>query len=149
MILNPLLLEPRLSLANSFLKRSEYEKAIDLCLKGLDIVNDDTNTLFLLIDIYTQKKDLVHIKKYAYRMINDETDPEVLTRLGVMMARNNIVDVALDSFMKAMRVGPDYKDAYFNAGTLLGNLDKYDAAIHLWNWVYGRSCRSTVQKRYR
>ena len=31
-----------------------------------------------------------------------------------------------------MRVAPDYKDAYLNAGTLLGNLGKYDEAIHLW-----------------
>ena len=129
---NPLLLGARLNLAKAFLNDSEYQKAIELCLENLDIVSEDTDTLSLLIDIYNKKKDIVHLKKYAYRMINDETDPEILTRLGVMMAQNNIVDVAFDSFIKAMRVGPYYKDAYFNAGTLLGNLGKYDAAIHLW-----------------
>ena len=79
-----------------FLKHFEYQKAIDLCLKNLDIVNDDTETLFLLIDIYIHKKDYVNLKKYAYRIINNETDPEILTRLGNIMAQNSFLDIALD-----------------------------------------------------
>ena len=54
-------------------------------------------------------------------MINNETDPEILTKLGVMMARHNILICALDSYIKAMHVAPDYKDAYLNAGKLLAN----------------------------
>ena len=48
------------------------------------------------------------------------------------MAQNNAVDVAIDSYIKAMRVAPDYKEAYLAAGTLLGNVGQYDQAIHLW-----------------
>ncbi len=129
---NPLLLEPRLSLARIFLKDSQYKQAIDLCLKNLDIVSDDPDTLSLLIDIYNQKKDIVNLKKYAYRVIHHEADPEILTKLGVIMGQNGILDTALDCFIKAMRVAPDYKDAYLNAGTLLGNMGQYDKAIHIW-----------------
>ncbi len=129
---NPLLLEPRLSLAKVFLKDSQYKQAIDLCLKNLDIVSDDPDTLSLLIDIYNQKKDIVNLKKYAYRVIHHEADPEILTKLGVIMGQNGILDTALDCFIKAMRVAPDYKDAYLNAGTLLGNMGQYDKAIHIW-----------------
>jgi len=132
LILNPLLIEPRRSLASIFLANSEYMKATGLCLKNLDIVKDDPGTLFLLIDIYIHEKYFINIKKYAYRLINDENDPEILTNLGVTMSRNNFFSIAIDSYIKAMRVGPDYKDAYFNAGTLLANMGKYDKAILVW-----------------
>ena len=48
------------------------------------------------------------------------------------MAQNGAVDIALDSFIKALRVAPDYKEAYLEAGTLLGNLGQYDKAVHIW-----------------
>jgi tetratricopeptide (TPR) repeat protein len=131
LVYNPLMIESRGSLAFIFASRSEYEKAIDLCLKNLDIVSDDTETLFLLIDIYIQKKDLVNIRKYAYRIVNDKNDPEILTRLGVKMEQANINDVAIDCYIKALRVAPDYKDAYFEAGKLLDNLGKHEEALHI------------------
>ena len=92
----------------------------------------DTNTLFLLVDIYIHKKDLVNVNKYAYRIINHETDPKILMKLGVVMARHNIMNVALDSYIKTLQVAPDDKDVYFEAGKLLENAGRYDEAIHLW-----------------
>ena len=134
---NPLMPEPRRGLATISLNHADYQKAIDLCLINLGIVHDDADTLFLLLDIYLQKKDFVHIKKYAYRMISFETDPALLTKLGVGMAQNNEPEIAMDSFIKAIRVAVDYKDAYFAAGTLLANLGKYDEAIHIWKMGRG------------
>ena len=116
---NPLMLEPRRGLAAIALNHSDYREAVDLCLINLGIVHDDADTLFLLLDIYLQKRDLVNIKKYAYRMINFETDPEVLTKLGIGMAQNNEPEIAMDSFIKVLRLAPDYKDAYFAAEILL------------------------------
>jgi tetratricopeptide (TPR) repeat protein len=132
LMINPLLLESRRGLALVFLKYSEYPKAIDLCLKNLDIVNDDPETLLLLMDILMREKDIVSLKKYAYRFINSEIDPRILTKLGVLMAQNNSPEIALDCFTKVMHVAPDYKDAYFSAGTLLANLGKYDQAVQIW-----------------
>jgi len=129
---NPLSLEPRRGLARILFEHADYKKAIDLCLINLDIVNDDTETLFLLIDIFIDRKDLVNLKKYAYHMVNSQTDPQVLTRLGILMAQHNVFNIALDCYIKVMRVVPDYKDAYLAAGTLLANLGKYDEAILLW-----------------
>lgn len=132
LVYNPLMLEPRRGLADISLSHFEYQKAIDLCLKNLEILNNDTGTLLLLVDIYNQKKDFVRSKECAYRIINYETDPEVLTNLGIIMGKSGQMGIAIDCYIKAMRVAPGYKYAYLNAGTLLGNMGKYGEAIHLW-----------------
>jgi len=129
---NPLLVEPRLGLASIFLKHAEYKQAIDLCFKNLDIKKNDPKTLLMLVDIFIRDKDFVNMKKYAYQIINDETDPVVLTELGIKMGENNFTDPAIDSFTKAIRMAPDYKEAYLAAGTFFANLDKFDEAIHIW-----------------
>ena len=132
LILNPMLTDIRLNLVRVFLKESDYKKAIELCLQNLNFVNDDTGSLFILLRIYIQKNDLVSIKKYAYRIINTQDDPQVLTRLGNILAQKGFFDIALDGYIKAIRVAPDYTDAYLNAGILLGNRGDYKEAIHIW-----------------
>ena len=132
LVLNPLLIEPRRNLARIFLGQSEYQKAIDLCLENLKLVNDDTRTLLLLIDIYAQKKDMVSIKEYAGREIKSQTDPEVLTQFGVVMAREHLPELAMDCYIKAMRVDPGYGEVYLEAGTLLANMGQKTLAIHMW-----------------
>jgi tetratricopeptide (TPR) repeat protein len=132
LVYNPLSFGSRAGLAYVYFNNSEYQKALDLCLKNLNLVDYDSNTLFLLVDIYIHKKDIVNIEKYAYRIIDHETDPETLMKLGVVMAQCNIFNVAIDTFIKVIRIAPDYKDAYFEAGKLLENSGKYDEAIHIW-----------------
>lgn len=132
-MLNPLLIEPRRGLAIILLKQFKYQKAIDLCLKNLEIVNNDPDTLLLLIDIAISEKDIVSLRKYAKRIIKDVNDPKVLTKVGVDMAKHNEPIIALDCFMKAIRVAPDHNDAYLAAGTLFANLGKYDEAINICN----------------
>jgi len=131
-ILNPLQTQFRLNLARVLLKESKYQKAIGLCLKNLDIAENDTGTLFMLVDIYFYKKDLVNLRKYAYCIINSDSNPVVLMKLAIMMARWNINDAAIESYIKIMRMAPDNKEAYLGAGELLGNLGQYEQAIHLW-----------------
>lgn len=132
LVYDPLMLAPRINLAKILLKNSEYPKAIKLCLKNLDIVSNDPETLMLLINIFVQEKDIIDLKKYATRYINAATDPEGLTKLGIIMARNNVPDIALDCFKKAILIAPGYTDAYWAAGTLLANLGNYGGAIQIW-----------------
>ncbi len=130
--LNPLLMEPRRGLAYIALIQGGYQKAIHLCLKNLDIKNDDLATLWLLAGIFIQTKDFINVKRYAYQAINIDPAPESLTRWGIIMAQNNIPVTALDCFEKAIRLNPDYMDAYLAAGTLFANVGKYDQAVHIW-----------------
>lgn len=130
--LNPLLIEPRRSLAGIDLAGGEDQKAIDLCLENLKIVDDDKDTLLLLVGICLKEKQFAAVKMYAERFINSENDPAALTQLGVSLSQNSLYDIAWECYRKALRVAPDYKDAYFNAGSLLGNFGQYDLAIHIW-----------------
>jgi len=130
--INPLLMTSRISLARIYLNNHEYRQAIDQCIKNLDIKRNDGATLLLLIEIYVSDKDFVNMKKQAYWIINHEADPGVLTNLGINMGQHNFFEIAIDSYTKAIRLAPDYKDAYLNAGTLFAKLGNYDEAIHLW-----------------
>jgi tetratricopeptide (TPR) repeat protein len=130
---NPLLLQPRKGLARIFLDHSDYQKAIDQCLMNLNIKSDDQDTLSILIYVYAQKKDFVSMKKYAYKILNDQTDPSVLIKLAIVMEESNEPEIALDCLKKVIKLAPDYKDAYLESGKLLEKLGKYDEAIRIWN----------------
>jgi len=132
LVLNPMQTGARVNLARALLNEFEINKAIDLCLKNLEIVNDDAESLFLLIEIYIQQKDYVSVKKYAHQLIESNDNPEILTRLGCLLGQNGFTDIALDGFIKAIHLTPDYGDAYLNAGILLANNGKYNEAIHIW-----------------
>ena len=132
MVFNPLSVESRAGLAFSYFNETEYQKALELCLKNLEIVEYDPNTVFLLVDIYIQKRDLSNVEKYAHIIISHETDPKTLMKLGVVMSQYNIFNTALDTYIKTIQMAPNYKDAYYEAGKLLANSGKYDQAIHIW-----------------
>lgn len=99
--LDPLQIEPRLNLAFILLKHSEYQKAVDLSLQNLGIVNDDTKTLFLLSYIFMLNKNLSSLKKYVYRYVNVETNPTVLKNFGDMLSHHHAPDLARECFKKA------------------------------------------------
>ena len=88
--------------------------------------------LFINSVNYLHQKDFITAKKYVYRMINDQSDPSVLTKLGAGMAASNMLDVARDCYTKALQVAPGYKDAYLDEGSVLMNSGNYDEAIRLW-----------------
>ncbi|MDE2223029.1 MAG: tetratricopeptide repeat protein [Candidatus Omnitrophica bacterium] len=129
---DPLLTKPRILLARMFLKQAEYQKAVELCLKNLDIINNDPETLGLLIEIFIQKKDFANIKKYAQRFVDSIDDPAALTILGNEMAQAHFSALALDCFQKAIRLAPDYGDAYLYAGKMLFDTGRYSDAVRLW-----------------
>jgi Tfp pilus assembly protein PilF len=130
--IDPLFIQARRGLAGIALKRGNYRLAVALCLKDLEIANNDPQTLDLLVDIFIQKKDLVDASQYAYRFVNSSTDPYGLTALGAKMAEHGLPLVALDCFDKAIRIAPEYGDAYLKSGDLWATLGKYDHAIRLW-----------------
>ena len=72
----------------------------------------DIDTLGLLVDIYVKEKDPGNVQKYAYRIINGENDPGVLTKLGIQMAQYNrpwTFRSWIVSPPKVLHVAPDYK----------------------------------------
>ena len=129
---NPLMLDARVGLATIYFNHGQYQEANQLCQFNLSITKDDPQSLSLLMDICLRQKDFLNLRKYAKIFINAGSDPKALTVLGIVLAQQNIPDLALDSFSKVMRIAPDYKDGYVATGTLFANLGKYDEAIHIW-----------------
>lgn len=85
-----------------------------------------------LINIFFKLKDRKNLTKYFYQYLKQEENPQALTNLGSQLAANQIFDLALASYQKAITVDPDYKDAYLETGKLFSNLGQFDEAIHMW-----------------
>ncbi len=132
LLIDPLFLDPRIGLASILIKHSQYKEAVKLCLTNLNIVNDDSNTLLMLIEIFIYQNDLINLKKYVHLFIHSESDPALLMRLGIHLLKDNFPSLALDCFERVLRVAPDYKDAYLVVGTLFANMGKLNEAIHIW-----------------
>lgn len=128
----PLMSSARINLALVYLHNKEYRKAVDLCLQNLNIVDNDVDSLFVLIDVYGNTGDIASVRQYAYRLLNASTDPAILNRLGNAMSQMHMNDVAFDCYIKSLRFAPDFAEAYLNAGVLLKDMGKYKEAVHIW-----------------
>jgi len=129
---DPYLLQAREYLAKIALHDSNPQQAIQLCLKNLNIKDNDVGTIFLLIQIYVDQKNSKDLKTLVYRVFKEVNDPLVLTKLGEVMTLNNINDVAQECFVKVLRLKPNFALAYLDEGILFERQGKYDQAIETW-----------------
>lgn len=130
--LDPMLLNARRGLAMVFAGEGEYQRAIDCCVKNLDIVNDDLPTLRLLTFILSAKRDLTLLPEYAHRLIKLEQDPDYLTRLAAIFSLNNFPDLARDCYVRALQIAPAYKNALIDEGILFQKLGNCPRAVEIW-----------------
>jgi tetratricopeptide (TPR) repeat protein len=91
-----------------FLRRGELDKAILEFQTALDIRSRNTQSHYSLGAALIQ------------------------SNLGNALARNQHWDVAIDHLQEAVRLRPDYADAYFNLGSVLFQQGKIDQAIAEW-----------------
>ncbi len=132
LILNPLLLQARRGLAAVYIRKAMYPQAMALCLKNLDILNDDPKTLLVLINLTMLQRNFSSLTDYAHRFIHQESDPKNLTDLGTYLAIHHLDGLALDCFAKIMQTDPGNKDAYWLSGNILANSGRYAQAIRIW-----------------
>jgi len=91
-----------------FLRRGELDKAISEFQTALDIRSRNTQSHYSLGAALIQ------------------------SNLGNALARNQRWDAAVDHLQEAVRLRPDYADAYFNLGSVLFQQGKIDQAIAQW-----------------
>jgi len=91
-----------------FLRRGELDKAILEFQTALDIRSRNTQSHYSLGAALIQ------------------------SNLGNALARNQRWDAAIDHLQEAVRLRPDYADAYFNLGSVLFQQGKIDQAIAQW-----------------
>ena len=91
-----------------FLRRGELDKAISEFQTALDIRSRNTQTHYSLGAALIQ------------------------SNLGNVLARKQLWDDAVDHLQEAVRLRPDYADAYFNLGSVLFQQGRIDQAIAQW-----------------
>jgi tetratricopeptide (TPR) repeat protein len=91
-----------------FLRRGELDKAISEFQAALDIRSRNTQTHYSLGAALIQ------------------------SNLGNALARKQLWDEAIDRLQEAVRLRPDYADAYFNLGSVLFQKGQIDQAIAQW-----------------
>jgi tetratricopeptide (TPR) repeat protein len=91
-----------------FLRRGELDKAISEFQTALDIRSRNTQTHYSLGAALIQ------------------------SNLGNALARKQLWDAAVDHLQQAIKLRPDYADAYFNLGTVLFQQGRLDQAIAQW-----------------
>jgi Tfp pilus assembly protein PilF len=91
-----------------FLRRGELDKAISEFQTALDIRSRNTQSHYSL----------------GAALIE--------SNLGNALARERLWDAAIDHLQEAVRLRPDYADAYFNLGSVLFQQGKIDQAIAQW-----------------
>ena len=91
-----------------FLRRGELDKAISEFQTALDIRSRNTQSHYSL----------------GAALIE--------SNLGNALARERLWDAAIDHLQEAVRLRPDYADAYFNLGSVLFQRGKIDQAIAQW-----------------
>jgi protein O-mannosyl-transferase len=91
-----------------FLRRGELDKATSEFQTALDIRSRNTQSHYSLGAALIQ------------------------SNLGNALARNQRWDAAIDHLQEAIRLRPDYADAYFNLGSVLFQQGRIDEAIAQW-----------------
>jgi Flp pilus assembly protein TadD len=91
-----------------FLRRGELDKAISEFQTALDIRSRNSQSHYSLGAALIQ------------------------SNLGNALARNQLWDAAIDHLQEAIRLRPDYADAYFNLGSVLFQQGRIDQAIDQW-----------------
>src|SRR5262245_32314205 len=91
-----------------FLRRGEIDKAISEFQTALDIRSRNTQSHYSLGAALIQ------------------------SNLGNALARKQLWDAAIDHLQEAIRLRPDYADAYFNLGSVLFQQGRIDQAIAQW-----------------
>lgn len=130
--LDPRTLEARLNLSEILIAQDQKAQAEKLYLQNLAIDPSDDKTRFELINLYFHLKDEQKAKLLADKMIRDAVSPELMVQLGGLFYSANDPQRARACYQRAIKINPRYKFAYEELGKLLGNYEKLQAAIEVW-----------------
>ncbi len=120
-----------LAVVNS--KLDQWDKCEEYLLKALTINPVDSEALYNMAVVYIRNKD-VRLKELTQTYITKVNNPKDLTAFANLMAKNLIFDIAYEAYIKALRLNPNDKDIYLGIGSFLGNQDRLDEAIQMWNF---------------
>ncbi len=130
--LDPKTLEARLGLAQIKIAEDKNLEAEKLYFQNLVVSPKDDQTRFDLVNFYLKSKDFHKAQSVADKMIQDAFSAEIMTQLGAIFYTGNDSLRARACYQRALKVNPRYKLAYEQLGKLLGNYEKFQEAIEVW-----------------
>lgn len=98
-------------LADIYISKKLYKKAIENLNKARELNNNDSNTVFRLGNCYLYIKE-PHIAINYYEMI-EKTFPEVLYNKAIAYSRVNKKDIAIETLEQLTKLYPDTELAYY------------------------------------
>jgi protein O-mannosyl-transferase len=122
----------RLELAAIEEKQGQREKALAYYEDNLRIAPHDGDTLLALLRFYLKINDRRKVADTSGELLQYNRDSAILTMAAENLAANKHVPLAFKTFEKALRANPKDKEIYLEFGKLLGNLERFDDAIGVW-----------------
>ena len=100
---------------------------------NLQINPKELRSLYRSIELLLREHRTMEAIAYTKVVLAADADPQTLTNLGSMLSQESLFDIAREAFQSALKVGPDFVPAYIESGKMLGNLNRFDDAIHFWS----------------
>lgn len=124
--------EARLNLAEILTAQDQNAQAEKLYLQNLAIDPTDDKTRFNLIKLYFRLKDEPKAMDIAKKMMRDSVSEDLMVQLARIFYSVNDPQSARSCYQRALKINPKHKIAYEELGKLLGNYEKFQAAIEVW-----------------
>ncbi len=113
---------------NSFKEKKFQEVIVD----GANLLKErqnDAQLLFLLGFASINLQNFVSAENYFKKLIVFQKTAENLYTLGNIQKKLKKFNQAVDSFIEAIKLNPNFSEAFNNLGSTLKSLNKYDEAI--------------------
>ncbi len=113
----------------NFFKEEKFQEVI---VEGENLLKErqnDAQLLFLLGLASINLQNFVNAEKYFEKLILFKKSAENLYTLGNIQKKLKKFNEAANSFDKAIKLNPNFSEAFNNLGSTLKSLNKYDEAI--------------------
>ena len=129
---NPRDTQARLELAAIEVKAGRRDAALNYYKANLAVAAHDGETLLALLRLDISRHDLDGAMDTVQDLLRYNRDSATLTVAAELLAQQGSSDLAFEVFKRALSVNPKDKEIYMELGKLLGNMDRFEDAIRVW-----------------
>lgn len=120
-----------LNIANVFVEKKQYEKAVALLHRSLEInPNNEVARYNLILQLINTNQLSSALQHSNVLVQKNESNIEWLTMKGYVLIKSGWPDEALTCFRRALTIDPDNGKALLYAGVSLNRMGRHEAADH-------------------
>ena len=128
--LNQNFAEAHNNMGSSLLKLKKYNDAIEYFEKSINLNKDNVDPYINLGKIYLEKKNSKAIYFFEKALEKKRNSPEIIYNLGLAFKNNVNHDIAEKKFKLAIKLNPNFYDAFSDLGILYLDLNRVDESIN-------------------